>query len=402
MTDAWVVAVDMGYGHERAALPLLPIAHGGKLVVANNFPGISREDKLRWEESENSYYLISRAKERGGLLGRLSFALFDRFQRIRPLRPASDERRPTAQLRELHALIAKGWGKGLIEHLAADPRPLVTTFFTVAHMAEHWGYPEPIYVVTTDTDISRAWAPLYPARTPTHYFASTEAAALHLERYGVAHENILLTGFPLPQELTRRAARDFERRTRALRPAWLEPVTITFSVGGAGAQAAIGDVLSETLRPLLKTGKLRLCLVAGTNRDVEREFHRAVHAAGFAHHLEREIRIFAAPTKEEYFKRFDALLTETDVLWTKPSELSFYAALGLPILMAEPVGSQEERNREWLLRSGAGIDAGDPHEAYRSIADRITDGTFLRAAELGYHRLERQGTEKILKALRDA
>ncbi len=50
------------------------------------------------------------------------------------------------------------------------------------------------------------------------------------------------------------------------------------------------------------------------------------------------------------------MLRTTDILWTKPSELSFYTALGLPIIMTPPLGSQEEFNRKWLLTIASGTD----------------------------------------------
>ena len=33
------------------------------------------------------------------------------------------------------------------------------------------------------------------------------------------------------------------------------------------------------------------------------------------------------------------MLRETDVLWTKPSELCFYPALGIPLIMSAPLGA---------------------------------------------------------------
>jgi hypothetical protein len=37
---AWVVAVDMGYGHQRAAYPLRHLSPTGKVILANNYAGI--------------------------------------------------------------------------------------------------------------------------------------------------------------------------------------------------------------------------------------------------------------------------------------------------------------------------------------------------------------------------
>ena len=42
---AWVVAVDMGYGHQRASYPLKRIAFGGKVINANKYDGIPEDDQ---------------------------------------------------------------------------------------------------------------------------------------------------------------------------------------------------------------------------------------------------------------------------------------------------------------------------------------------------------------------
>jgi hypothetical protein len=42
---AWVVAADMGYGHQRAAFPLKYLS-GGRIINANNYPGIPKEESV--------------------------------------------------------------------------------------------------------------------------------------------------------------------------------------------------------------------------------------------------------------------------------------------------------------------------------------------------------------------
>ena len=42
---AWVVAVDMGYGHQRTAYALRDIAFGGRVINANSYDGIPKKDK---------------------------------------------------------------------------------------------------------------------------------------------------------------------------------------------------------------------------------------------------------------------------------------------------------------------------------------------------------------------
>ena len=40
MEKAWVVAVNMGYGHQRAAHPLRDLAYKGQVICANDYDGI--------------------------------------------------------------------------------------------------------------------------------------------------------------------------------------------------------------------------------------------------------------------------------------------------------------------------------------------------------------------------
>jgi hypothetical protein len=100
-------------------------------------------------------------------------------------------------------------------------------------------------------------------------------------------------------------------------------------------------------------------------------------------------------TKEEYFAGFEELVDRADVIWTKPSELSFYGALGMPLLLTYPVGSQEVRNREWLQAYGAGIEMPDPRAAGEWMPDFIAQGRFAEAALNGFAKMERHGAANI-------
>ncbi|MDO8470226.1 MAG: hypothetical protein Q7S84_04425 [bacterium] len=397
MRKSWIVAASMGYGHLRAALPLLPIAQGGELVIANDYPGIPAHDRRVWAESEQFYNFVSRFREAGGAAGRALFGLFNRFQAIHPLAPGVNESGVSWQLRLLQGQIRGGLGRDLIERLVKKPLPLVTTFPMVGFSAEVWGYPEPVYVVVTDSDISRAWAPVDATHTQLRYFASTDMAARHLTSYGVPLDRIAVTGFPLPQSLTDTAAESFTARLDRLSGRSGEPVTILFSVGGAGAQSQIGRELVASLAPLIRRGEVRLVLSAGANPHVAEEFRAVIRDVGVADST--GISVLSGSTKLEYFRAFEAALARMDLLWTKPSELSFYAALGIPIIMAPPVGSQEERNRAWLRDIGAGLDELNPTRAHEWVPEHIRNGTFAEAARRGYERMEREGARRIMEAV---
>src|SRR3989339_53157 len=60
---AWVVAADMGYGHQRTAYPLRDIAFGEKVINANSYHGIPKKDRNIWEQTRSLYEVVSRLKK---------------------------------------------------------------------------------------------------------------------------------------------------------------------------------------------------------------------------------------------------------------------------------------------------------------------------------------------------
>jgi hypothetical protein len=174
------------------------------------------------------------------------------------------------------------------------------------------------------------------------------------------------------------------------------PLTITYAVGGAGAQKEIGAGIVGSLRARLERGEVRLNLVAGVRDevrdyflDVVRKFPSAAAAVTVQH----------AQTVPEYFEAFNALLRTTDILWTKPSELSFYCALGIPIIMTPTIGSQEKFNRRWLFEVQAGMRQENPDYTDHWLWDAVRDGRMAEMAWDGFLKARKLGAQKILEVL---
>jgi hypothetical protein len=279
--------------------------------------------------------------------------------------------------------------------------------------------------VVCDADCSRDWVAADPRSSRISYFAPTQRVCERLALYGVPPERIQLTGFPLPEENLGWPDFDILRADTAFRLANLDPerrflgpnaeqvlaalapdrrperpprpLTVLFAVGGAGAQADIGLQAAAVLAPRLRGGQMRLVLVAGVSPRVREIFREGLAAAGLAELEGRGLEILYEPDKQRYFQTFNRTLRETDILWTKPSELSFYAALGLPVLMAPTIGSQEDFNREWLLGLEAGIDQGEMRDFEGWFFELLASGALARAAFNGFSRAPRQGTYNIIR-----
>ncbi len=410
---AWVVTVDMGYGHQRAAYPLTDIAHKG-VIAMNEYKGLPKAERDVWRQSREGYEFVSRLQAKNAV-GRAIFELFDKIQEIPSFYPKRDLSHPNLQLLQTEHYIHKG---GLGKHLftnvlsARQDLPLICTFFLPAFAAEFYGYKGDIYLQVCDSDVSRTWVPRDPRRSRIKYLAPNKRVVERLKLYGIRSENIFFTGFPLPKENIGGPAMEVLRKDIGARFLNLDPrsvmmhkfghiinyhigkkyvpsrpnhpFTITFAVGGAGAQSDIGEQILVSLRKKLLEGKIRLNLIAGTRKEVRKFYTDAIRGLRLGSALEKNITILFAKTKHEYFASFNRLLRTTDVLWTKPSELSFYAGLGLPIIMAPSVGSQEDFNRIWLKTIGAGISQEDPRYADEWLTDWIESGWLARAALNGF------------------
>lgn len=416
---AWVVAADMGYGHQRTAYPFRDITFGSKIINANNYEGIPEKDKQIWHTSRSLYEFISRFK-RIPLLGELIFFFLDRFQKIIVYYPKRYISKPNVNLKSVFYLIKRGWGKDLIDRLKKNPIPLLTTFFTPAFMAEEFDYPNQIYCVICDADVNRSWVSLKPESSRIRYFTPNTWARDRLKLYNVKPENIFFTGYPLPKENIgenmeiiksdlryRLANLDPKQNYRKLYEPLIQgylgelplksdhPLTIMFSIGGAGAQKEICVKAINSLKEKIKKNKLRFIVALGVRQELKTYFAENIKDLK----LDHAVHILCAQTIDDYFKKFNEALRETDVLWTKPSELSFYAGLGIPIIIAPPIGSQEDFNKRWLLHTGAGIAQENPKYADQWFFDLLNSGDFAEIAMQGFVEIEKMGTYNIEKII---
>jgi len=410
---AWIVTVSMGYGHQRTAFNLKELAFK-KIINANCYLQIPKRDKNIWETTRKFYETISRI-ERIPIIGKISFSIFDYFQRITSFYPKRKLEKPTFTLKNFFLLFKKGWGRNLIERLKKENSrlPIISTFFIPAFMAEFFEYPGEIFCVICDTDIARVWAPLNPEVSKIKYFVPTERVKERLKLYGINSKNIFFTGYPLPKENVKTIKKDLKFRLLNLDPLKkffkkyknfvLEKLgklpqnsdhqlTILFSVGGAGAQKEIGIEIFESLKKEIKERKVKLILSAGIKKEVFDFFLKKTKNF-------KEVEIIFEREIENYFQKFNETLRKTDILWTKPSELSFYSALGIPIIIAPPLGSQERSNLRWLLKSGYGMPQENPKHTKEWLFDWLKEGYLAEMAFEAFIEGKNSGTFEIEKII---
>ncbi len=419
---AWVVSADMGYGHQRAAYPLKFLAAENRVITVGSDDPSSPGEKKLWNRIRLMYEFLSRVRDIP-LAGRFLFKMLDTLLHIPPLYPLRDMSSPSFQVELLKSLVNKGLCSGMLAQINKKKLPLITSFYAPAITADmnHFGR---VYCIICDSDLNRVWVAGKPLKSRIEYFVPCGRARKRLALYGVPEERIHMTGFPFPLELLGDKNLDILKADLGQRLRYLDPegnfwtlnghnaeyylgkencknkkkrnLTITFAVGGAGAQKEIGAQIAESLKDRIRTGRVSLNLVAGTRPEV-RDYFESVKRELFQ--TAKNVNIIFGETKYEYFDKFNALMRTTDILWTKPSELSFYCALGIPIIMTPPIGSQEEHNRKWLFEIQAGISQEDPRYTDQWLFDLIDHGRIADAAWGGFLKARKYGTYKIMEII---
>jgi hypothetical protein len=419
---AWVVTANMGYGHQRAVYPLRDIAEDNIITVGIDDSASKNEEKM-WKRVIDVYEFISRAK---GIpfIGDSLFNLLDALMYIPSYYPIRDLSNTTFQVKLLRSNINKGLCDGMLNKIKEKDLPLITSFYAPAIAADMKGY-QKVFCIICDADINRVWVAMEPWESRIEYFVPCGKAAQRLRAYGVPNERIFTTGFPLPTELLGGPDLPILKSNLSKRLLRLDPtkkfwdrhrinvehflgkdipeieseqkITITYAVGGAGAQKEIGGKIANSLKDKINKGKVKLYLVAGIRQDV-RDYFKSVKEK--INVDDSKIEIIYGKTLYEYFMKFNKILNDTDVLWTKPSELSFYCALGIPIIMSTPIGAQEKFNTRWLYEVQAGIRQENPDYTDQWFFELLNEGRLAEAAWSGFLKARKLGTYKIFEVLK--
>jgi len=382
MTQAPVIAaIDMGYGHLRPAAALAD--HLGIQVLEMDRPPLGHaRDRAFWNPVRNLYEPLTRLSQIPAI-GLPIRPILNTITSIPPLWPSRDLSGPTQGTRWMRRAAKIGVGRTLAEHLRATSAPLLSTFYAAPILAEIHGA-ERLHCVVTDSDVNRVWAPPDSKETRITYYAPTDPARRRIASYGVPLSRIRVTGFPLPGELVGRDRAALKRNFRARMERISRkgrPPLVVFAVGGAGAQVPLAKSVIRGLTRQILEGNLRLAMVAGRRDDVASALRSVLAAQDLTGHPGAEL-LYESDVYA-YFRRFNELLARADVLWSKPSELTFFAALGLPFIAAPPVGSHEMYNLRWATDRGAALPQHDPAVAGDWLLEWLEDGVLASAAEAG-------------------
>jgi processive 1,2-diacylglycerol beta-glucosyltransferase len=323
-----VLSASVGSGHVRAAQAValaLKAARPDAEVRSEDVLGLSNRS-FRKVYSGGYLSLAARAPHMLGYL-------YDRLDRPRGSAGALLDR-----VRLSFERLNCGALAGLLECEPWDA--VVSTHFLPAEIAaslrRRGRLSAPLATVVTDFEAHRIWV-----HSPCElYLAAGSEAAACLSSMGIRAERIQTTGIPIHPDFSRPLRRADCRLGLGL--AGDRPVILQLC-GGAG----MGPV-REVFRAILGCeAPLELVCVAGRNESLRRSL--LAEAAPARH----RVRILG------FTERMREWMGAADLLVSKPGGLTVSEALavGVPLLVVDPIPGQESRNSDHLLENGAGLRA---------------------------------------------
>jgi len=238
----------------------------------------------------------------------------------------------------LQSLQTRGIRNAVLNH---QPSYVICTHFTpaaaVAALRRRGEYSGQLGVVLTDYDVHPVW--IHPG--VDCYFVATQAMAAVLRQRGIAESQIQVTGIPvLPVFSQDYPEKRIMRRYLGLN----ENLPTVLISGGGGGMGGIDRTAAELARVFPET---QFLAVAGHNKAAF-ESMRKVSAAGVAN---------LVPLS--YVRNMHELMAASDIAVSRCGGMtsSECLAMGLPMIVTNPIPGQEERNLHFLLENGAALHA---------------------------------------------
>lgn len=214
-----------------------------------------------------------------------------------------------------------------------------------------------------------------------YYITATELLCNQAVKKGIGREKLLPFGIPIDKRFEKRTDKANARQALGFE----DKNTVLVMSGSMGYGKLLRMIKQLDESPL----DFQLITVCGHNTKLkkqidEAEFKHTIYNFGFS-------------------DKVDLFMDAADCIVTKPGGLTTSEALakGLPIVMANPIPGQEDRNVEFLLNNGAALKVSKTFPADEAIyqiftnAERL-DGLRKMAKVLGRGDATRRFTEFIL------
>ena len=225
-------------------------------------------------------------------------------------------------------------------------------------------------IVVTDYHFHAFWI----TRAFHWYFVAQEEDRIHMEGLGLPADRIHVTGIPIGPEFSQPVDREAVLKRHQLRA---DLPTLLIAGGTLGLSPA-----SAVVRRLLQ---------------LERDF-QAIVLCGKNEELKKQIEGLVAEQRDRfrilgYTTEMPDLLGAATLLLSKPGGLTAAEALarGLPMVILDPIGGQEERNSDVLLEAGAAVKCTEVTVLNHKLSRLLDDPERIATMSENARRLGRPG-----------
>ena len=344
-----ILSVSAGAGHVRAAEAL-------RARALQAYPGVKtiHLDLMEWVPSmfrkvyaESFLYVVERYPEIWGYLYGRTDQPPKAYSKTEALRKALERLNTVRFIKVLKEL---------------DPDHVVCTHFLPAQLLSRklakGAFKLPVWVQVTDFDVHRLW--IHPHMAG--YFAASGEVAWRMADRGIDPSTIQVTGIPIMPVFYSRREKGECATGLGLDPARPD---LALMAGGAGVGAGTGGGgLGQTAARLLAMpGDFQLLALAGRNEKLLADLRRLAEA--------HPGRLFPLG----FTRTIERIMKASDLAITKPGGLtsSECLAMGLPMILVNPIPGQEERNADYLLEHGVALKAYDGAGLEYRIGDLLAN-----------------------------
>lgn len=215
-------------------------------------------------------------------------------------------------------------------------------------------------IVTTDYDFHWLWL----ASAFHALFVAREEGRVQLTAQGVPADRVAAVGIPIAAQPETAFVRDPDATPRLL-----------ISAGASGGDYALA-VVRQTMHV---RSPFRATVVCGRNTELQRQIEQLVAPAGDRY------RVLG------FTPEMPQLLREADLFIGKPGGLSASEcmAVGLPMVLVNPIPGQEVRNGDYLMEQGAAVRCNTPSTIGWKLDELLREPGRLQRMQVAAQRIGR-------------
>lgn len=361
-TRVLILSASVGSGHKVAAAAVEQVFRTQPGVEVRNQDALKLTSRLFQVTASDAYFAM--VKESPWAVG----WLYD--QNDEPFR------NETGWLRVWNMLNSQPLARFIEDY---DPDITVCTHFMPAGMVAQLLSERKIHtslaIITTDYDFQGMWL----SRIFNRYFVAQEEAKVLLTALGIDPTRVVVSGIPVGMDLSAPIDRVAVRERYRLRD---DLPTLLVSAGALGGGPAT-EIVSQIMR--MET-PVQAVVVCGRNRLLRDEVTALTasqadrfRVLGFTHEMHDLMRVATL------FVGKPGGLTSAECM-----------AVGLPMLVVDPIPGQEERNSDRLLESGAAARSNSTLTIGYKLDSLLSEPGRLEAMSAATARLARPDAARVV------